>query len=82
MENISRVGVRFNREEAEAFGEVARRARERTKGYATLSDIAKELMGLMPLNLLTEKDCEYIRSIWKSRESSSQKKKKYSSTVN
>ncbi len=65
MEKITRVGVRFTEKEAEVFTELARRAEERTRGYATLSDIAKELMGFLPPNLLTEKDLELVRSLWK-----------------
>jgi hypothetical protein len=51
-----RVNFRFNPEEERVLSAIIERAKNRSRGYAPVSDICKELMGLIPLNLVSIED--------------------------
>lgn len=60
MARTKQIGLRLTEDEYARLMEVFHRAEERTYGYATISDVAKELMGLRPLRVVTEEEREYL----------------------
>lgn len=55
-----RLSVRLSEEEWSKLIAVENRARQRNRGYAPLAHVVKELMGLRPMNLITEEDRLYL----------------------
>ena len=51
---MTRINLRLTEEEAKRFSRVVEVAEKKTFGYAPLSDIVKELIGLSPFKLLNE----------------------------
>ena len=52
--DLTRINLRLTDEEARRFSRVVEIAEKKTLGYAPLSDIVKELIGLAPYQLLNE----------------------------
>lgn len=52
--DLTRINLRLTEEEARRISRVVEIAEKKTLGYAPLSDIIKELIGLAPYRLLNE----------------------------
>ena len=52
--DLTRINLRLTEEEARRLSRIVEIAEEKTLGYAPLSDIVKELIGLAPYRLLNE----------------------------
>ena len=61
MTDISRVNIRFSKDEQELLAEIVRRVEERTQGEASFSSIIKALMGFRKkAHLIKPEDRAYL----------------------
>ena len=60
MSSVHRIGLRLSDEEWERFMRVFEPVNKRMKGYAPITEVVKELMGIQPLDLVTEAEASYL----------------------
>lgn len=59
-QDLSHINFRLTPDETRRFSSLMERVWERSCGYGYKSDVVKELMGLRPLLLVHEEDCQLL----------------------
>jgi hypothetical protein len=62
--DLTRINLRLTEEEAQRFSRIVEIAEKKTLGYAPLSDIVKELIGLTPYRLLNDSVRKMLEKEW------------------